>query len=172
MRGLVDGNLYRQRTKDGWARAWGAYVAGAVAVGVRASRSRPTTRPGRGFLVLATICVLGCDGPTTPGPQVIADFTIVSGDGQTGRVNTQLLSPLIVRVSDLEGDPVPGVSIAWTIESGDGAVSESLNRTRPNGEASVFWTLPSVPGPGGLRATIAESGAEDFTVVFGANVDL
>ena len=139
---------------------------------LRSFRSGLRARPRWGLVVLATVGVLGCEGPTTPDPQVIADFAIVSGDGQTGRVNTQLLSPLVVRVSDLEGDPVPGVSIAWTIESGDGAVSESLNRTRPNGEASVFWTLPSVPGPGGLRATIAEPGAEDFTVVFGANVDL
>lgn len=76
---------------------------------------------------------------------------IVSGDGQTGQVGTSLSAPLVVRVTDVFGNPVPGFTVNWTV-TGGGSVSEATTQTGENGETSVIRTLGTTVG---LQATTA-----------------
>ena len=118
------------------------------------------------LVVVASSCSLGSE----PDPQIITDFLIVSGDEQTGRVNTVLARPLVVQVNDLEGDPIQNVRVSWAIEIGSGAISSELTRTDRAGQTAINWQLGNEPGVGGVTARIAEPGAQDFAITFGATV--
>jgi PKD repeat protein len=76
---------------------------------------------------------------------------ISSGDPQTGTVNSLLQHPLVVIVTDANGNPIPNVPIQWTAEGG-GSVSEASNLTDGNGLASVTRTLGPTAGPQTTRA--------------------
>ena len=77
----------------------------------------------------------------------------VAGDNQIGHVNSQLDEPLVVQVTDVFGNPIPGVSIAWEAQGG-GSVSESGTTTDELGQASVQRVL----GPtAGQQTTLASS---------------
>ena len=44
----------------------------------------------------------------------------MSGDDQRAVVNQEVASPLVVGVEDAFGNPVPGVTVSWSIASGGG----------------------------------------------------
>src|SRR5919112_3601516 len=69
--------------------------------------------------------------PTTP-----TDIEMVDGNNQNGVVGQPLPSPLVVLVTDTNGNPVPNVSVTWTAQGG-GSVSNQVVQTRSNGQASV-----------------------------------
>jgi hypothetical protein len=91
----------------------------------------------------------------------------ISGNNQTGVPRTTLLDPLVVRLIDSSGDPVPGRTVSFTVTRNDGLVSPSTNdpgaqnlfvTTDVNGEASVFFTLGSRVGTGNNRVTASSVG--------------
>jgi hypothetical protein len=63
-----------------------------------------------------------CDDPPSPisGPQVV-DLTVVSGDGQRGKVGRELGEPFMVRATDRRGRGVGGAEVIWTITPGEAA---------------------------------------------------
>lgn len=69
----------------------------------------------------------------------------VSGNLQAGPVGSMLEAPLVVRVTDNFGNPIPNVTIAWSV-TGGGSVSEETTQTGINGETSVLRTLGSTAG--------------------------
>ncbi len=80
-------------------------------------------------------------------------IALVSGNPQTGTVNSVLPEPLVVVVTDVSGNPIPNVPIQWTV-TGGGSVSASETLTGSDGRASVTRTL----GPtAGLQSTEASS---------------
>lgn len=79
-------------------------------------------------------------------------IAIISGDGQTGPVGTSLPAPLVVRVTDVFGNPVPGFTVNWTV-TGGGSVSETTTQTGENGETSVTRTLGAAVGQQTTLAT-------------------
>jgi PKD repeat protein len=106
--------------------------------------------------------VVAAEGVQTPSTefQVIAvsenanEMAAFAGDNQTGPVGSTLPLPLVVQVTDVFGNPVSGVSIAWSAEGG-GSVSEATSVTDGEGKASVQRTLGPTAGP---QATLATSG--------------
>ena len=75
----------------------------------------------------------------------------LSGDEQSAPVNTALPAPLVVEVTDQFGNPISGVTIAWSF-TGGGSVSAASTVTDASGQASVTRTL----GPtAGEQTTIA-----------------
>jgi hypothetical protein len=75
----------------------------------------------------------------------------VSGDIQSGAVNTTLTAPLVVKVTDSFGNGVSGFTVEWSAE-GQGTVSDASTQTDINGETSVTRTL----GPNaGQQTTVA-----------------
>jgi PKD repeat protein len=82
-----------------------------------------------------------------------AGIALVSGNPQTGTVNSVLPEPLVVVVTDASGNPIPNVPIQWTV-TGGGSVSATETLTGADGRASVTRTL----GPtAGLQSTEASS---------------
>lgn len=84
----------------------------------------------------------------------------VSGNNQTGVVSTPLALPLVVRVTDAGGNPVSGVSVTWSVTSGNISFSTpALLTTSPNGEAQVSVLLGPTAGPATVRASAGGVGA-------------
>lgn len=90
---------------------------------------------------------------------------MVSGTPQTGAVGTRLPAPLVVLVTDDQGDPVAGVSVSWAAQGG-GSVSSATVSTGSNGRASVERTLGPTPGPQATTASVA--GLQGSPVTFQA----
>ena len=86
------------------------------------------------------------DAPTT--------LELVSGNNQSAPVGTELANPLVVRVTDANGNPVENVGVTWTAQVG-GSVSESNTSTNASGLAQVTRTLGVLPGPHTTTATVA-----------------
>ena len=98
----------------------------------------------------------------TAGAGGLAGFTAVRGDNQTATAGTLLPDSLVVRATDANGNPVPGVTVAWTL-SGGGTASATSTTTGPDGLTGVLRTLGPTAGPQTTTAT-ASSG----TIVFHA----
>jgi hypothetical protein len=116
---------------------------------------------------LAAIAVAGC-GAGDSGVQPAVPTTIAQSAGmdQTGVVGSVLADSLTVRVTDSQGNPAPGVTVAWSILSGDGTVSPGSSTTDANGLASSAFTLG--PGEGQQQAQAVVAGLSGSPVVFTA----
>jgi|SRR5947207_8102826 len=102
----------------------------------------------------------GGTGPCTPG--VATQIVKSSGDAQTWYLNNPLPAPLSVIARDANACPVPGVVVAWTIQTGDGGVSAAQSTTNASGIASTVDSVGAV-SPQVVRATAAGLATQDFT---------
>jgi alpha-tubulin suppressor-like RCC1 family protein len=92
--------------------------------------------------IAALSCGKDSTGPVAPGkPSAVV---IVSGDGQTATVGTELSAPVVVRVTDDAGTPVPGQLINFRVVSGNGSVFAGSSLTNAAGEARERWTLGTI----------------------------
>jgi uncharacterized protein YjdB len=80
-----------------------------------------------------------------------AQLVKVSGDDQSAPRRTTLPQPLVVRVLDAQGSPVPNVPVTWFVSKGGGSVSPWLVLTDGGGYASTRFTLGN--GRGSHEAT-------------------
>jgi uncharacterized protein with beta-barrel porin domain len=78
-------------------------------------------------------------------------LSIVSGDGQSGPTDAILTGPLVVLAQD-NGANANGVTINWSVSSGDASVS-TPTLTGINGQSANAVTFGSVPGPVIVTAT-------------------
>jgi len=107
---------------------------------------------------LASLALSACGGggggghKTPPGPTSIA---IVSGNGQSGSVGTELPAPLTVNVTDSGARPVSGVTVSWAVTTGGGTVTPASGTTDGSGTASARWRLGSAPGTNQVTALVA-----------------
>ena len=88
------------------------------------------------------------------GPNSIA---LVSGDGQTGEVAVILALPLVARVFNKDGQPVPGAVVTFTVTRGFGSIS-------------LEGTLPVINEM--LTVTTDEQGVAAVTLKLGPGPDL
>src|SRR5207248_1409270 len=102
----------------------------------------------------------------TAGPA--ATMARSSGDNLTGQVATRLQTPHVVLVSDANGNPVAGVTVAWAAGSGGGSVDPATSTTDGNGHAQTFRTLGILIGTQTTTATATIAG-KDTTVTFSIN---
>jgi hypothetical protein len=101
-------------------------------------RARTTTAA---FLALA-LGVLGACGDTS-GPSVGPPSSLARtlGDNQTGAAGEELPTPLTVRVSDAQGNVIPGATVTFAVEAGGGSVSAAQVQTSAEGLSQTTWTL-------------------------------
>ena len=85
-------------------------------------------------------------------------LTKFSGDNQVGQVAESLKTPLVVRITDANGNPVPGVSIAWAAASGGGHVNPTSSTTGADGLAQSNRILGTLPGTNTTAATATLAG--------------
>jgi hypothetical protein len=98
-------------------------------------------------------------------------LAILSGNGQTGDVNTVLANPLIIKVTDGNGNPVPGTPISFQVtQQPQGAVGASLSvsyaGTAANGTASTQLTLGNLQGQYQVTASCVSANCTPSTLVF------
>lgn len=89
---------------------------------------------------------------------------IVDGNGQTGRVGSELPKDLHVRVVDRRGAGVSGVTVEFVVRQGGGRVSASKILTTSNGEAKTKWTLGSRTGEQRVEARAVVGGAVRYSL--------
>ncbi|HEX2220715.1 MAG TPA: Ig-like domain-containing protein, partial [Gemmatimonadales bacterium] len=111
-------------------------------------------------LLLAAATLRCSDGGTEPS--TATSMEMAGGDEQVGFVNQPLSNPLVVLVTDQNGDPVQGVEVHWEAESG--SVSHETVETGSDGRASVTRVLG--PQPGEQITTASVDGLEGSPVTF------
>lgn len=84
-----------------------------------------------------------------------ATIAVAGGNNQSATINAALANPLAVRITDAFGNGVPGVTVAWEVTSGGGAVGAPTSVSGANGNASVTWTLGPTIGAQGAEASAA-----------------
>lgn len=85
----------------------------------------------------------GCGGDSTgtPGPSRV---TIAGGGDQAGPAGQVLANPVIVQVTDGDGDPVQGVEVRFAVAAGGGSITPAAATTDAQGNASAQWRLGTV----------------------------
>jgi hypothetical protein len=91
--------------------------------------------------------LLSCTGDSPTEPRLTpAQIQAASGSGQAGFTGAALPTPLVARVTDRGGRPVPGVTVTWTAAPGAGTLSAAATASDANGDARTEWTLGSGAG--------------------------
>ncbi|MEO6949570.1 MAG: Ig-like domain-containing protein, partial [Ginsengibacter sp.] len=93
-------------------------------------------------------------------------LSIVSGNNQSATANSAVSKPLVVLVKDLDGKPMSGVTVSWSVNSGGGQLIFPNSTTGANGEASNNWKL----GPSGTQSVSASVKKSDGSNVNGSPV--
>lgn len=105
----------------------------------------------------AILAASACDGdPNDPGPDWPPQGTLVSGNLQQATVGAELPQPIVVRVTDQEGDPVPGQVVTFTVTAGGGTLFAATAETSAAGEASNRWTLGTVADTQRVEARLVD----------------
>ncbi|HEX2780099.1 MAG TPA: Ig-like domain-containing protein [Gemmatimonadaceae bacterium] len=81
-----------------------------------------------------------------------AKIQIASGDEQRATVNAALRQPIVVRVVDKLGNPVPGAKVQWT--AANGTLPGTLEATDSSGTVSSRWTMPREAGKAKLTVKV------------------
>ena len=104
------------------------------------------------------VLLAACGGDLTlPNEGQPSTLTVAGGNNQNGTIGEPLIEPLVVRVTDGFGDPVAGVTVVWSAETG-GTVDPASSVTsgssgwkstaRPSGCALVRLPPTSALTPG------------------------
>ena len=103
-------------------------------------------------LTAAIACSTGVTGPLPPGL-----LETVSGSGQAGVPGYRLPLPAVVRVLQLNGEPLQDVLVTFETDSPSGIPEPATARTDSLGIARTSWRLGAELGEQRLYATIADS---------------
>jgi hypothetical protein len=127
-------------------------------------------------------------GPTTPTTPITLTISVDSGFAdRTGIVGTAILGS--VHVTQIAGQPAPGVTVTWSTSPGGGTVNPVTSVTDATGLATTKWTLNDtarvstlsasatgaaavsmqVATTGGTAAAIAKVSPDSIGVVAGAS---
>jgi len=102
---------------------------------------------GLSALVLSLGILVGC-GETGPSESLApAAISNVTGIPLTGPAGSALAERVVVRVEDAAGNPLPGVSVTFTVSATGASVDPATAVTDDRGEARTRWTLGRTPGP-------------------------
>ncbi|MCH8937344.1 MAG: hypothetical protein IIB90_16635, partial [Gemmatimonadetes bacterium] len=114
------------------------------------------TRTGTNTLE-ASLAALGTVAFTAEGtPDVPASLQAVAGDGQFGAVGKPVPAPPAVLVQDQFGNPVPGVSVVFSVTSGGGTITGSPAVSDDAGIAAAeTWTMGPAEGTNSVDALVS-----------------
>ncbi len=95
-----------------------------------------------------------------------ANIALAGGNAQTDTVGATLPVAYTVLVTDNAANPVPGISVSWTVTGGGGSVSPAASTTNASGIAAATRTLGT--GAGTQTATASVGGLAGSPVQFTA----
>jgi hypothetical protein len=139
----------------------GSSLAGATSVnaiaGVATFSGLSITKAATGFTIVSS------GSGVTPATSSAFDIAaaapasaaISGGNNQSGLLALLLGTPLSVTVLDAFSNPVPNVTVSWTVLSGGGSLGGSTSLTSAAGIATNTWTLGSLFGTETVTATAA-----------------
>ena len=107
---------------------------------------------------------IACGDETDPSDDSPVSIAAVDGSGQSAIAGTALPNPLRVVVRDAQGDPVAGVDVAWTVATGGGTLSATVQPTGADGISAVTFVLG--PTEGAQVVTAAAVGLTGSPVTF------
>jgi hypothetical protein len=120
--------------------------------------------PGRNLLAATVEDVGSLTFQATALVAAPAILAKVAGDGQTAEVGTAVDLPPQVRVTDVNGSPVPGVGVFFAVTAGGGSPGQPVDTTDQSGTASPgSWTLGTAVGINRLSAQVEELDPVTFT---------
>jgi uncharacterized protein (TIGR03437 family) len=113
------------------------------------------------FLVLSASLAGALSGQT---------IFIASGNGQlVNSASYQTTEPLVVQVNDANGNPLPGVNIAWAVTAGQGNIPAPTFVTDAKGQASTDYTSATLNSDESFADTTVTAtskyGSVNFTVI-------
>jgi hypothetical protein len=110
-----------------------------------------------------TLITTTSGGLTRLAPVVFASTPIttqstlvaVTGDNQQGVVGDLLPTPLLVQVRDGTGQPIPGLSVLFTVTAGNGTLTPAAPQvTDAQGQVSVLFRMGTRAGVNQVTATV------------------
>jgi hypothetical protein len=118
---------------------------------------------------MALLILLGACGDEATGPDPAElEVVVVSGSGAFGVVGQELRFEAVVRQRS-DGVPQSGVSVTWTIDSGDASIlPDGGSVSDDDGLVWAVVRLGSTPGPVVVRVTVTGTGGA--TAVLSATV--
>jgi hypothetical protein len=98
--------------------------------------------------ICSLLLLARCGGSdlTFPSETAPADLALVDGNNQNGTAGQPLTNPIVVKVTDRRGQPVPRQKVAFALvtEAPGAEVIPDTAETGSNGTAEARWTLSSV----------------------------
>jgi adhesin/invasin len=112
----------------------------------------PTAGPNA---LTATAGALSTTFTATGTPAPAANIAKHAGDVQSATVATPVAIAPAVRVTDLHGNPVEGLTVTFAVTGGGGSVTGASQATDADGVATVgSWTLGTIAGANTLQASV------------------
>jgi len=103
----------------------------------------------------------------TVGPPAL--IAVAAGNGQSAEAGFAVATAPAVVLTDISGQPVPGVSVTFAITSGGGSVSGTPAISNSSGIATLAsWTLGTTAGSNSLSATATGGSISGNPVAFTA----
>src|SRR5688500_9143456 len=121
-------------------------------------------RPALLGTAIGLVTLAACGETTVNTPLPPARVEAVASTAPTGSAGAILPDPVEVRVFGSDDQPLPGVTVAFTVDKG-GTVTPASAVTDANGIASTQWKLGNVAGPNVLTST---SGGVSSTITVNA----
>ncbi|HEU4828447.1 MAG TPA: Ig-like domain-containing protein [Gemmatimonadales bacterium] len=120
-------------------------------------------------LLLSLLAACGGEDLVLPDEGIPTSIVVVDGNAQAGTIGTKLADSVVVRVLDVQGRPVQGQQVSFTVMTGGGSVDPATAATTANGQASTSWTLGPAAGTQQLRARATGGAAPaDLSVAISA----
>lgn len=115
------------------------------------------------FVTGAALSLGACSETTTP--RVATTVAMASGNNQTIAPGSALTAPLVVSVLDQDGLALSGVTVTWSITSGEGALSVTSSTTDSNGQATNSSYAAASAGDIVITATVSGLTPVEFEIV-------
>jgi hypothetical protein len=88
-----------------------------------------------------------------PQQNPAATLSAISGNSQAGAVGKTLAAPLVVKVTDVNGNPISGVTVTFRVTGGSGSLNTTQVNTDAGGLASAQFTLGATTGVSSVTAS-------------------
>jgi hypothetical protein len=116
-----------------------------ISFGKRAFVS-PLRTLSRTLLAGAVAALAACSDSTGSKVGAAAHLDVLSGNGQSAPVGTELPQALVVKVTDAKGHPVKGQVVNFVVTAGGGHVFAGSSATNDDGVAQERWTVGTAAG--------------------------
>jgi invasin-like protein/filamin/ABP280 repeat protein len=127
----------------------------------------PASPKSRSWRLAPLVLLAACGGGdlTLPNEGQPSALTVARGNNQSGTIGEALIDSLVVRVTDGFDDPVAGVTVVWSAETG-GTVDPATSVTSADGYASTQRVLGPAVGTYVTRAQVSGVADPPAPVVF------